>query len=170
MQGSGLTEIIPLICTSAIWGQHGLFTTWAPWRLTMGSGCSLMAARGQVFFPSRVPSGLTSSPSMLVVTVISFVYWYGRKYSISHQGHPELCRVMFLLSKIMSGFQSSVGCYDTAQGEGSDEISCTAGFCAFITPLLYVVQSSGYKRRLGHTSQQGSGRRTLLFQRGVVPW
>ena len=65
-------------------GQYGLFTTWAPWRLPMGSGCSLMAARGQVFFPSWVPSGLTSSPSALVGAVISFVYWYGRQYSISH--------------------------------------------------------------------------------------
>ena len=26
MQGSGLTEIIPLICSSAIWGQYPLFS------------------------------------------------------------------------------------------------------------------------------------------------
>ena len=26
MQESGITEIIPLICTSAIWGQHPLFS------------------------------------------------------------------------------------------------------------------------------------------------
>lgn len=50
-----------------------------------GSGCSLMAARWQVFFPSWVPSGVTSSPSMTagVPGHHILVYWYGRKYSIS---------------------------------------------------------------------------------------
>ena len=33
--------------------------------LTLRSVFSLVAARWQVFFPSRVPSGLTSSPSVM---------------------------------------------------------------------------------------------------------
>ena len=51
MQESGLTEIIPFICISAIWGQHPVFfDIWS--FLTVGSGCSLMAATLQVFFLS----------------------------------------------------------------------------------------------------------------------
>ena len=49
MQESGLTEIIPFICISAIWGQHPVFfDIWS--FLTIGSGCNLMAATSQVFF------------------------------------------------------------------------------------------------------------------------
>ena len=49
---SGLTEIMRLICTSAIWGQNPvLFTSWASSLLTIGSACSLMAARGQELTP-----------------------------------------------------------------------------------------------------------------------
>ena len=51
MQESGLTEIIPFICISAIWGQHPVFfDIWS--FLTVGSGWSLMAATSQVFFLS----------------------------------------------------------------------------------------------------------------------
>ena len=51
MQESGLTEIIPFICISAIWGQHPVFfDIWS--FLTIGSGCNLMAATSQVFFLS----------------------------------------------------------------------------------------------------------------------
>ena len=62
MQESGLTEIIPLISTSAVRSQyaivsHPAFGQHSP----VGSGYSLMVSRWQVFFPSRVPSGLTSS-------------------------------------------------------------------------------------------------------------
>ena len=49
MQESRLTEIIPLICTSAVWGQHP-DTSWVSSGLTTGRGCSLMAVRWQVFF------------------------------------------------------------------------------------------------------------------------
>ena len=51
MQESGLTEIIPFICISAIWGQHpAFFTSCTSLRLTVGSGCGLTAGRWQVFF------------------------------------------------------------------------------------------------------------------------
>ena len=51
MQESGLTGIIPLICTSAICGRHPVyFTSWASLGLTLGNGCHLMAARWQLFF------------------------------------------------------------------------------------------------------------------------
>ena len=90
MQEAWLTEIIPLICTLAIWGQYSVSKSWVSWVLTIGSGCSLMAARWQVFFPSWVPSGLASSPSVVAVitkTVTSFVYWCSNKYSISQLLH-----------------------------------------------------------------------------------
>ena len=56
-------------------------------RLTVGSGHRLMAARWQKLFPSLVPSGRSSScwRTTIAKTVISFVYWYGRRHSISHQ-------------------------------------------------------------------------------------
>ena len=57
------------------------FHTWVLSGLAVGSGCSLMAARWQVFFPTRVPSGFTSSPSM-VAAIAGYcdilVYQYGR--------------------------------------------------------------------------------------------
>ena len=46
-----------------------VFTSWVSSGLTVGSGCSLVAPRWQVFFPSWVPSGLTCSP--LVVASIA---------------------------------------------------------------------------------------------------
>ena len=50
MWESELPEITPFICIN-YWGQYPVFfTTWAPLRLTIGSGCSLMAARSQVSF------------------------------------------------------------------------------------------------------------------------
>ena len=50
MWESELPEITPFICIN-YWGQYPVFfTTWAPLRLTIGSGCSLMAARSQVLF------------------------------------------------------------------------------------------------------------------------
>ena len=47
MRESGLNEILPLICTLAIWSQY-LDTSWISSGLTTGSGCSLMAASWQV--------------------------------------------------------------------------------------------------------------------------
>ena len=46
--------------------------SWISSGLTVRSGCSLMAARQQVFFPSWVPSGFTSSPSLVSATAIDF--------------------------------------------------------------------------------------------------
>ena len=86
MQESGLTEIILLIYTSAIWGQCLVFSSWVSSGLTRGSGCSPVAARWQVFFPSGVSSGLTSSHwrSVIADDCDILVYWYGRKCSTSH--------------------------------------------------------------------------------------
>ena len=44
MQESGFTDLIPLMCTSAVWGQHPMFShpefpQGSPW----GHGYSLMA-------------------------------------------------------------------------------------------------------------------------------
>ena len=55
MQEPGLTEIIPLICTSATWGQYPVFSCpelpqGSPQGVAAGSGHHLMAARWQVFF------------------------------------------------------------------------------------------------------------------------
>ena len=72
------------------WNYLGLvpfvFTSGVSSGLTVGSGCSLMAARWQVFFPSWVLSGLTGScwRAEILMNVTSFVFQYGRKYYISH--------------------------------------------------------------------------------------
>ena len=52
VQESGLTEIIPLICTSAssLEPVSSIFTSWVFSGLTLGSGCNLIAARLQATF------------------------------------------------------------------------------------------------------------------------
>ena len=53
MQGSGLTENIRLMCTSAIWGQYLVFShPESPWGASLGVAWS-------VLFLYWVPSGLT---------------------------------------------------------------------------------------------------------------
>lgn len=55
-------------------------------RAHLGSGCSLMTARWQVnLFLPKFPQGSQVSKWLeLLMTVTSFVYWYGRWYFISH--------------------------------------------------------------------------------------
>ena len=63
------------------WGPGScIFTSWGSSGLTAGSGCGLMATRWQLFFPSWVPSGLTSSPFMMaaitdVCDILCLVIW-----------------------------------------------------------------------------------------------
>jgi len=102
MQASGLTEVIPLICTSAIWDQYLVFTSWASWGLRVGSGCSLMAARRQVF-PSWVPRGLTSSLSIQFssVLLLSHVHLFVNPWTAARQASLSITNSQSLL-KIMS--------------------------------------------------------------------
>ena len=81
MQEAGLTEIIPLICISAIWGQYPvIFHILSSSVLTIGSGCSLVAARSsrQFFSLSTRMAGITDDCNILI-------YRYGYKYSISQK-------------------------------------------------------------------------------------
>ena len=58
MQESELTEIIPLIRTSAIWGQYAIVSHPAfRQRSPVGSGYSLMVTRWQVSFLPEFPQG-----------------------------------------------------------------------------------------------------------------
>ena len=87
MQECRLTEIIPFICISAIWGFFPVFFTspTSSARLTLGSGWWLLESR---YWSSWVPSGLRNS-HLEAWNHWWFwhpVYRYGRKYSIS------LCR------------------------------------------------------------------------------
>ena len=50
MQESGLTEIIPLVCVSAVWGKDSVFTSQVSSGFTVGSGCSLITARWRYSF------------------------------------------------------------------------------------------------------------------------
>ena len=68
--------------------------------LTFGSDCNLMASRWQVFLPPWGPLGLTSSPwggLQSLMTVTSFVYWYGRQYSLSQNSLQVGKKGMFFL-------------------------------------------------------------------------
>ena len=61
MQESGLTEIIPLICFSALQGQYPVFShPESPRGVLLGRLQQLITRRGvDTLPPSRVPPGLT---------------------------------------------------------------------------------------------------------------
>ena len=64
MPGSGLTEIISLICTSAIWGQYPVFShPEFPQGSLWGVAAVWWLLDGRYSFPCWVPSGLTGSLS-----------------------------------------------------------------------------------------------------------
>ena len=78
MWDSGLTEIIPLLCY--LGPGSCVFTSWVFSEFRVGSGCSLVAVRWQVFFPSWVPSRFTSSPSAMAAVdgecdIICLLIW-----------------------------------------------------------------------------------------------
>ena len=121
-EASGLTEVIPLICTSAIrespWTEETgrlqsmgsqrvrhdwatkhtclfsylrpvsrVLTSWVFWGLTIGSGCSLMVSEMAAILLPEFPGAYQLTIKWLLqslMTVASFVYRYGRKYSISY--------------------------------------------------------------------------------------
>ena len=75
----GSTDLIPLRCTSALWGlylcSHILSFLRAP---AIRSGCSLMAARWQVFFCvlPEFPQSLSAHPWKWRITLILFYLFY----------------------------------------------------------------------------------------------
>ena len=78
--------------------------TWVSSGLTAGSGCNLIAARWQVFFSSWC----THSCGwwlwlQLLMTVTSFAYWYGRKYSIYQV--PKTRERRWNTENVMSGYK-----------------------------------------------------------------
>ena len=121
-EASGLTEVIPLICTSAIrespWTEETgrlqsmgsqrvhhdwatkhtclfsylrpvsrVLTSWVFSGLTIGSGCSLMVSEMAAILLPEFPGAYQLTIKWLLqslMTVASFVYRYGRKYSISY--------------------------------------------------------------------------------------
>ena len=80
-----------------------VFTCWVPSGLTVGSGCSLMAARWLVFFSFQSFLRFTGSCWRAIIADVceSVVYWYGRKYSISH---PTPTKSESSLSLVLPGF------------------------------------------------------------------
>ena len=63
-----------------------VFTSWVSSSCTLGSGCSLMTGRWQVFFVSFLSSlgAHRHGCLQLLMTVTSCADWYGRQYFISH--------------------------------------------------------------------------------------
>ena len=83
------TEIIPLKCTSAIWGQGPVFSYLEfPWGLPWGVAaiCSLS--------PSWVPSGLTSSPQLMATITDDCDILCYRQYSIFQYAYRRLLRAI----------------------------------------------------------------------------
>ena len=137
MRESGLTEIIPFICISVIWGQYPVFfTSWAP--QGVGSGCSLMLLiLGLLLFPD-CPGELESGDDVDIL-----VYWYGRKYSNSHHsGRKVSCLLDFEWPPVQASRSSLLGSGGPAganlpsmQGKKSwsldvAEVSLTAQVCS----------------------------------------
>ena len=67
-----------------------VFSSWVSLGLTVGNGCSLMPARWQMFFSFLSSFSLTGLQWRAAIAddCDILVYWYGRKYSISHQIFP----------------------------------------------------------------------------------
>ena len=60
MQESGLTEIIPSICTLAVWGQHPVLShPESPLGALFGVAVVSDGFMVGILFPSLAPSGLT---------------------------------------------------------------------------------------------------------------
>ena len=60
MQKSGLTEIIPLTCTSAIWGQYLVFShPESPQGASLGVAAAVDCLMVGILFLAWVPAGLT---------------------------------------------------------------------------------------------------------------
>ena len=84
---SGLTEIIPLICTSAVWDQYPMFSHpvfsqgsfLGEW--LQSAGCQLADIVFGPEFPQSSYVHLGGLQSLMTVT--AFVYWDGRKHCIS---------------------------------------------------------------------------------------
>ena len=78
MQESGLPELIPPICLSALWGQDTALVidhTLSSSVLTIGSGCSLEAARlNRYCSPSWVPLRLRDSYSEESLMTVTFLF------------------------------------------------------------------------------------------------
>ena len=86
MQESGLTELIPLICTSPVWGQYPVFShPEFPQGSLYGVAAVWWLLDGGYSFLPKFPQGSAAHIGGLqaLLTVTSFVYWYGWKYSIS---------------------------------------------------------------------------------------
>ena len=79
-----------------------VFTSWVSTGFTVGSGCSLVAARWQVFFSSWVPLGTSAHVGGLKALIIltSFVYRYENQYFICHRHYIPFF-IIFTLTKIL---------------------------------------------------------------------
>ena len=81
MQASGLTEIIPLICTSALWGQYPTFVHPGSPQGVLLEVWSRAWQLAASLSPSWVPSGLTiRSDYSGLRSVTSFIYWCDRQH------------------------------------------------------------------------------------------
>ena len=92
----------PQMCISGLGPVSCVFTSWVSTGLTVGSGCSLVAVRWQVFFSSWVLLGTCAHVGGLqaLIIVTSFVYRYERQYFICHR-HCILFFIIFTLTKIL---------------------------------------------------------------------
>ena len=117
MLESGLSEIIPLICTSAIWGPYPVFTPWVPLGSPEGMTVVWALIEGRYSSPSQVPSGSLAHTGglQLLMTVTSLVIdTTGNTTFLSSLlggsgGAPKRTVIWYWMNEWVNVFQQAVG-------------------------------------------------------------
>ena len=114
MQESGLTEIIPFIYISTIWGPYPVFFhILSSSVLTLGSSCSLMAAQWQILFSFLGPPRAQKSegwnrywpchPCLLIRQEILH-YFISQLTQVTHKPQKNFCALRCTLKHCARDF------------------------------------------------------------------
>ena len=110
-QASGLTQFIPFLCSSAIWGHSGFLVYLASWIFPapQQSPKGLAASSGSQFWEPSFTFG--GQKSLMAVTFL--IYWYGRRH-FSQVQIPGLGRFHMSWGKLSPGTTSTEPAYSGA--------------------------------------------------------
>ena len=128
VQESGLNEIIPLICTSAIRGPYPMFS-----HPEFPQGCSLMAARWQVFFFFNLIFNFFKDPSSPMA--------FGGRVFIFYFTYLFVCLFVCLFLAVL-GLAAVCRVSLVGASRGYSLLRCTGGFSLL---WLLLLQSTGFR-------------------------